>query len=106
MNRRFLISVTLALPLCSCAAHRPKNSTAPASASRELLPEQQVQHVLNRLAFGPRPGDVAKVRAMGVDRWIDLQLQPDRIDDPGMVALLAKYPSLSAKTQDIVSDFQ
>jgi uncharacterized protein (DUF1800 family) len=43
---------------------------------------------------------------MGVDRWIELQLQPERIDDGATVALLAKYPSLSAKTEDIVSDFQ
>src|SRR5262245_12877182 len=106
MRRRFLISVALSLPLLSCAAQRPKGSASPSAGQRELLPEQQVQHVLNRLAFGPRPGDAAKVREMGLDRWIELQLQPDRIDDVGMVALLARYPSLSAKTEDIVSDFQ
>ncbi|MCC7195718.1 MAG: DUF1800 domain-containing protein [Gemmatimonadaceae bacterium] len=49
--------------------------------SREQTADQQVAHALNRLAFGPRPGDEARVRAMGVDRWIDEQLHPERIDD-------------------------
>src|SRR5512141_2485976 len=53
----------------------------PSSEPREQTADQQVQQVLNRLAFGPRPGDVAKVRAMGVDQWIALQLAPDRIED-------------------------
>ena len=35
--------------------------------------------VLNRLAFGPRPGDVEAVRRIGLEKWIDLQLHPDRI---------------------------
>lgn len=54
---------------------------APADLSREQTTDQQANHALNRLAFGPRPGDVAQVRAMGVDRWIDEQLHPERIDD-------------------------
>ena len=49
--------------------------------SGELLPDEQVQQVLNRLTFGAKPGDAAKVRSMGVDQWIDAQLHPDRIDD-------------------------
>ena len=106
MRRRFLISVALTLPLWSCATQRPKSSASPAATARELLPEQQVQHVLNRLAFGPRPGDAARVRELGVDKWIALQLQPNQINDAGMVAVLATYPSLTAKTEDIVSDFQ
>jgi uncharacterized protein (DUF1800 family) len=45
-------------------------------------------HVLNRLTFGPRPGDVDRVRAMGLASWIDQQLHPERIDDSAAVALL------------------
>jgi uncharacterized protein (DUF1800 family) len=39
-------------------------------------------HVLNRLAFGPRPGDVARVTEMGVDRYIQEQLHPESIPMP------------------------
>ena len=79
---------------------------SPASAAREQLPDQQIQQVLNRLGFGPRPGDAAKVRAMGIDKWIDLQLHPERIEDKRADALIASYPALTANTQEIVSDFQ
>jgi uncharacterized protein (DUF1800 family) len=48
-------------------------------ARRELTSDEQARHVLDRLAFGPRPGDVEKVRAIGVDAWIAAQLRPDRI---------------------------
>ena len=44
-------------------------------------------HVLSRLAFGPRPGDVDRVAAMGVDRWIDEQLHPERIADRAFPAI-------------------
>src|SRR6478672_6865911 len=51
-----------------------RKATAAPSLAREQTADQQVQHVLNRLAFGPRPGDVEAVRALGVDRWIAQQL--------------------------------
>ena len=43
--------------------------------------DKTIVHVLNRAAFGPRPGDVARVRQMGLEAWIESQLQPDRIPD-------------------------
>ncbi|MBW8902340.1 MAG: DUF1800 family protein, partial [Massilia sp.] len=45
-----------------------------AQAQADALMDAQAQHVLNRLAFGPRPGDVERVTRMGVPRWIDEQL--------------------------------
>lgn len=47
-----------------------------------LVPQQQAVHVLNRLAFGPRPGDVERVQRMGVQAWIDEQLHPEAIPLP------------------------
>ena len=41
----------------------------------------RAEHALNRLAFGARPGDVERVMRIGVDRWIEQQLHPERIDD-------------------------
>src|SRR5215471_769194 len=46
---------------------------------QKLTPDRQIVHVLNRLTFGPRPGDVDQVRRIGVDAWIDQQLHPDRL---------------------------
>jgi uncharacterized protein (DUF1800 family) len=66
-----------------------------------LLPEQQAQHVLNRLAFGPRPGEIAKVRSMGIEKWIDQQLHPEKIDDREATSLLRRYRSLETPTVEI-----
>jgi uncharacterized protein (DUF1800 family) len=78
---------------------------APAS-DRELLPEEQIQQVLNRLAFGGRPGDAAAVRAMGVDAWIKRQLNPSSIPDPVADQLSSRYPALQADRQELVSTFR
>ncbi|MDR3418031.1 MAG: DUF1800 domain-containing protein [Nevskia sp.] len=40
-------------------------------------------HVLDRLAYGPAPGDLDRVATMGVDRYIDEQLAPQGISMPG-----------------------
>jgi uncharacterized protein (DUF1800 family) len=72
---------------------------------REQTADQQVQQVLNRLAFGGRPGDAARVRALGVDQWIALQLAPDRIPDPRAEALLASYEGLRVPTSELVATY-
>ncbi len=61
---------------------------AAAVAGREQTADQQVRHVLGRLTFGARPGDVERVGAMGVDAWIAAQLQPSRIAEPAIAPLL------------------
>ena len=57
-----------------------KKEKAPASGNEQ----KRAVHALNRLTFGPRPGDVQRVMAMGVDQWIDLQLHPDKIGDDAL----------------------
>ena len=49
------------------------------------------------------PGDAARVRAIGVDEWIALQLAPDRIDDRATDALVASYEGLRIPTSDLVA---
>jgi uncharacterized protein (DUF1800 family) len=80
-------------------------TAAPAAQRGDLLPDEAVQQVLNRLGFGGRPGDAERVRAMGVDRWIELQLHPERIDDARTDALMARYDVWSLPTPDIVRDY-
>ena len=73
---------------------------------RKLPGDQQIVHVLNRLTFGPRPGDVERVRRMGVARWIDLQLHPERIaEDPVLDAKLAKVRTWPLQTWQIQEQF-
>src|SRR5580658_3873268 len=67
--------------------------------------QKRALHALNRLTFGPRPGDVQQVMAMGVDRWIDLQLHPQKIDDSGLEARLEPLRTLRMSTKEIAEDF-
>jgi uncharacterized protein (DUF1800 family) len=101
----------IGLTAWACGAQSPRTASAPKTAdnqttavasSRELLPDEQVQQVLNRLTFGARPGDAESVRAIGVDAWIQRQLHPDRIEDPAMEALMAHYPIFTTSTRDII----
>lgn len=72
-----------------------------AFSATALSVEQQAIHVLNRLAYGPRPGDIERVKRMGVQRYIDSQLDPASIPLPQSLAdrlnsLLIETESASA----------
>src|SRR5687767_10088068 len=71
-----------------------------ADARKPLTEEQRILHVLNRLGFGPRPGDVEKVKKIGIRAYIEQQLNPERISDPVVDRKLAEYKSLSMKTPE------
>ncbi len=73
----------------------------------EAGPNEQKRAVqaLNRLTFGPRPGDVQQVVALGVDHWIDLQLHPEKIPDSGMESRLAPFRTLRMSSKEIVEEF-
>jgi len=71
----------------------------------QMDPRKQAVHVLNRLTFGPRPGDVDQVMASGVDKWIDQQLHPDKIDDGALDARLSPFRTLRMNTHEIVENF-
>ena len=77
-------------------SRRPHRSVRSGQEKRKAVPTMDSQkravHALNRLTFGPRPGDVERVTQMGVDKWIELQLHPDKIDDSALDARLAAFP--------------
>ncbi len=58
-------------------------------------------HVLNRLTFGPRPGDVDRVATMGVDRYIEQQLNPEKIKDDEVGRRLARFDVLRTSREDL-----
>jgi uncharacterized protein (DUF1800 family) len=76
-----------------------------AASSPNDNPQRRALHALNRLTFGPRPGDVQQVMAMGVDQWIDLQLHPKKIDDSALDARLQPLRTLRMSTKEISEDF-
>jgi uncharacterized protein (DUF1800 family) len=70
--------------------------------STQLQGDARILHALNRLTFGPRPGDVEAVRAMSLDKWFDQQLHPENIDETDLNARLAQYPAMQWSTQDLL----
>ena len=74
---------------------------------QKLSKDRQVLHVLNRMAFGPRPGDVDRVRGLGVEKWIRQQLQPQLItEDPVLKARLQPLATLQLATWQIYETYQ
>jgi uncharacterized protein (DUF1800 family) len=67
--------------------------------------EASITHALNRLAFGPRAGEVGQVRAMGLERWIDQQLHPERIPNRSLEVRLARFETLPLDAVTIARDY-
>src|SRR5213593_3068174 len=76
-----------------------------AAPSHKLTDRQRAEHALNRLGFGPRPGDVDRVMAEGVDKWIEKQLHPERIDDGAVTARLASFETLKMNNGDMIEQY-
>jgi uncharacterized protein (DUF1800 family) len=64
-----------------------------------------VAHVLSRLAYGPRQGDIARVQQMTLAAYIDGQLHPERIADVALQAKLAAFPTINLSTEEIARDY-
>jgi uncharacterized protein (DUF1800 family) len=74
--------------------------------AEELSPGAKVAHVVSRLTYGPAPGDLAKVAAMGVSEFIKSQLEPERIEEPPALAeALAALPTESMDTVRLFREY-
>ena len=95
-----------ALGTASCASPAAASQDVPVTSSpRELSADEQVIHAVSRLTFGARPGDVERVRAMGVDGWIAAQLRPDRIDDEATDQFIARYGTLGKTSAELYREY-
>jgi uncharacterized protein (DUF1800 family) len=100
-SKYFVLFLALGLICLVPPALGKKKDQIPSSA-----PDQrQALHALNRLTFGPRPGDVQRVLALGVNQWIDLQLHPEKIDDSALDARLEPLRTLGMSTKQLVENF-
>ncbi|MFL6207504.1 MAG: DUF1800 domain-containing protein [Pyrinomonadaceae bacterium] len=102
-QRALALAAALVLMLGAWPVSRASADTKP--ASRRLSEEQKIAHVLNRLGFGARPGDVERVRQMGLERYIDLQLHPEKIDDAAAEAKLAPLTTLTMQNYELYAKF-
>jgi uncharacterized protein (DUF1800 family) len=116
---RSLLSLALAFSLFSMQWELPALAApAPASDKKprlepalkglpitELTTDEAIFHALNRLAYGPRPGDLERVKQMGLAKWIEQQLNPNSINDSAVEARLDVYPTLALNTVQLMTQY-
>jgi uncharacterized protein (DUF1800 family) len=106
-------ALAVAFPYWSTATGKDKDQKSaakpPAALSglpgTDLTENEAIVHALNRLGYGPRPGDVERVRQIGLAKWIDQQLHPESIDDSAMKTRLANFPTLTMSSGKLLSEF-
>jgi uncharacterized protein (DUF1800 family) len=101
----FLLCLSLACAAPQLIAKKKEKAVDPRSNEQSPNEQKRAVQALNRLTFGPRPGDVQQVMAMGVDRWIDLQLHPEKIPDNAIGTRLAAFRTLHMSTKEIAEEF-
>ena len=97
MNVRLIFPLVLALLTQSYAAGKGSKSAKP----QVLSEHDRAFHALQRLTFGPRPGDIEKVLATGVDAWIEQQLNPAQIPNSALDSKLGQYRTLRMQPRDL-----
>ena len=106
------LSLGLDLPVTAAAAPSAAKDKKPKQDPSlkglpitELNADEAILHALNRLAYGPRPGDVERVRQMGLAKWIEQQLNPNSMDDRALDARLTDYPTLRMSTAKLIDEY-
>ena len=100
------VLVALVSVLCPGVLAHGKKPDAARQFSRKLSNQRQIEQALNRLTFGPRPGDATRVRAIGLKKWIELELHPDRIPpNPVLTAKLQQMDTLTMSSEELVRNY-
>ena len=82
-----------------CLTARAPEANAPATDDRTIA------HLLDRVTFSARPGDIDRVRRMGIVAYVDEQLHPERIDDGALQARLAGFETLNLSNREIAERY-
>ena len=112
----------VALPVLSAGPQKKTPAKKPAAAKTQapkpavggpafvdntpLTEDQKIIHALDRLGFGPRPGDVERVRRMGLKTYVEQQLAPEKIDDAKVEAKLTPFAALAASPEELTRSYQ
>ena len=111
----FAISIFLAL---APRADAGNSTSSPAASSDKKLPkafgglpitqlteDEAILHALDRLAYGPRPGDVERIKKMGLEKWINEQLNFNSDDDPALDDKLAEFKTLKMSSEELLEKY-
>ena len=77
-----------------------------ANFSKPVSGDDRIRQALNRLTFGAKPGDFEQVKAMGLKKWIDLQLHPEKIpENPVLLEKLKPFDTLNMSAKELVRNY-
>ncbi|HEV2215672.1 MAG TPA: DUF1800 domain-containing protein, partial [Terracidiphilus sp.] len=105
-----IAAILCASMLCPVGVAQAPSGSATSAQPRARKPytsaglqgDARILHALDRFTFGPRPGDLEAVRAMGLDAWFDQQLHPQKLDETTLNAHLAEFPAMQWNTSDLL----
>ena len=106
--RRYLALTVLAGSLVAgCASHVAGTHAGVPNMPAQRLPSDDgaILHLLSRVTYGARPGDIERVRQIGVQAYIDGQLHPERLPDADVDSRLASFETLTLSSQQIVQSY-
>ena len=104
-SRKALFLLVLATLIYAALVFAADKKSKKTNVPVQMDEDKKILHALNRFTFGPRPGDVDAVRAMGLEKWFDQQLHPDKIDDSALEARLAPFRTLKMSTREMMENF-
>ena len=102
LKRQAQIVAVAAAVVASAGIAGQARQTSPVPSRQD---DRAIVHVLNRLGFGAAPGDLERVRAIGLATYVDQQLHPERLPDSGMAVRLASFETLTKSTQEMARQY-
>ena len=104
-SRAFVALVSLAAMLLNASVVGAQAKAHPSNTSSRLTEDQRILHVLNRLGFGARPDDLERVRAMGLEAYVNQQLSPEKITDTVSEAKVKHLSVLNMTTAELYEKY-
>src|SRR5882724_11574900 len=110
MRNRVVLALAALLSLAAFsgiqAADKKKAPPEPKEFTKQLPEDQKILQALNRLTFGPRPGDAADAKTMGLKKWMERELHPDEIaESPVLIEKLKFFDTLTMNSGDLVRNY-
>jgi uncharacterized protein (DUF1800 family) len=106
LSLAILSSLGIEIPSASAAGKKLKQDPVLKGLPiADLTPDEAILHALNRLAYGPRPGDIERIKQLGLAKWIDQQLNPNSINDSSVEARLEIYPTLKMHSSQLLAEY-